>query len=461
MTRALPGTIVAFAAMTIPELSVGAGDLGEGRPSDDLPEPKRAAPPLQAASSVLADQPAALAGVRYASLLRYEPSRRGGTVEVAARVAALPSVNPAPISAVLAEPMSPQSTTAASAAPSMPQVAAPAPAFATALPVRAAMGAADLAVLDASALALVTVPVAPVTLAAIPLPPGAGGDVGTGDPGGAARDLPMVDADDPETALVPVADRPALTAAPGRAAGSFTALLPPEEAAALQRPATSMPSVSATGLGAAAVPAITSADDDVAPAPAPASVAPASRPAPQPAQRVAPAPTAVRAAPSATPAAARVAPASAAIPAPAPAASLAPLPQAKPPVPGLGAKGDFALDIKAQLLTRVDGKASGTVDFQQTATGLAVRLGSIVDLLSDHYDPAQIARIRASSASNLYLPLAELQAQGIPISYDPVYDEFNVGQTDTRPKAARKVHMDQISAPERGQGSAAMSQIRR
>jgi hypothetical protein len=456
MTRALPGTIVAFAAMTIPELSVGAGDLGEGRPSDDLPEPKRAAAPRQAASSVLADQPAALAGVRYASLLRYEPSRRGGALEVAASVAALPSSNLAPIAPVLAEPLSPPTTAATApatvAAPSMPQVAAPAPAaaFATALPVRMAMGDAELAVLDTPALALVTVPIAPVALAAIPLPDGAGGDVGTGEPGGAARDLPMVDGADPETALAPGADRPALAGGPGRAAGSFTALLPPEEEAALLRPSTSVPSVSAAGLGVAAVPAITAAGDDVTPAPIPA--APVSRPAPQPAQRLAPAPTAVRAAPFAQPAAAS---------APAPAASLASLPQAKPPVPGLGAKGDFALDIKAQLLTRVDGKSVGTVDFQQTATGLAVRLGSIVELLGDHYDPAQIARIRASSASNLYLPLAELQAQGIPISYDPVYDEFNVGQTDTRPKAARKVHMDQISAPERGAGSTGMSQIRR
>ena len=54
-----------------------------------------------------------------------------------------------------------------------------------------------------------------------------------------------------------------------------------------------------------------------------------------------------------------------------------------------------------------------------------------------------------------------LQAQGVPISYDPVYDEFNVGLTDTRPKAARKVHMDQISAPERGIGATGMDQVRR
>ena len=51
-------------------------------------------------------------------------------------------------------------------------------------------------------------------------------------------------------------------------------------------------------------------------------------------------------------------------------------------------------------------------------------------------------------------------AQGIPISYDPVYDEFNVGLTDTRPKAARKVHIDQISAPERGLGATGIPQAR-
>ncbi len=49
-------------------------------------------------------------------------------------------------------------------------------------------------------------------------------------------------------------------------------------------------------------------------------------------------------------------------------------------------------------------------------------------------DNAQIARIRASAASDLYLSLAQLQARGIPISYDPVYDEFNVGTVDNAPQ---------------------------
>lgn len=147
----------------------------------------------------------------------------------------------------------------------------------------------------------------------------------------------------------------------------------------------------------------------------------------------------------------------------APAPALAPLPRAKllVPVPGMGRKDALRVDVKSQLLTRIDGKSAGTIDFRQTDTGLQVRLGSIVDLLGDRYDAAQIARIRASSASNAYLSLAQLQAQGIPISYDPVYDEFNVGSVDTRPKARLKVHMDQISTPERGQGSTAMEQVRR
>lgn len=140
-----------------------------------------------------------------------------------------------------------------------------------------------------------------------------------------------------------------------------------------------------------------------------------------------------------------------------------PLPQTKPQqaAPGARQPGAYQIDVKSQLTTRVDGKMAGKVDFRQTSAGLQVRLGSIVELLGDRYDPAQIARIRASSAGDLYLPLAQLQAQGIPISYDPVYDEFNVGLVDTRPKAARKVHMDQISAPERGLGSTGIDQVRR
>jgi hypothetical protein len=123
------------------------------------------------------------------------------------------------------------------------------------------------------------------------------------------------------------------------------------------------------------------------------------------------------------------------------------MPRPKPvaAVPAAAAKpGALQIDVKSQLLTRIDGKTAGKVDFRQTSSGLQVRLGSIVELLGDRFDPAMIARIRSSSSRDVYLPLAQLQAQGIPISYDPVYDEFNVGKVDARPKAGDKVHIDQI-----------------
>ena len=120
-----------------------------------------------------------------------------------------------------------------------------------------------------------------------------------------------------------------------------------------------------------------------------------------------------------------------------------------------------APDFKAQLLTRIDGKTAGMVEFRQTAAGLTVRLGSVAEVLADRIAPAELDRIRNSAAGNAWISLAELQASGVPISYDPVYDEFNIGNTDTRPKAGRKVHMDQISVPERGASAAVIPQARR
>ncbi|WP_197426325.1 hypothetical protein, partial [Erythrobacter sp. CCH5-A1] len=197
-----------------------------------------------------------------------------------------------------------------------------------------------------------------------------------------------------------------------------------------------------------------------------ASAAPAAPPrtasraitAPAPPKAAAAAPGAR--APFAVPAAAKPAP----VPAPAPVAAAVAVPRqpaATSAPASAGAQRIADLDFRSRLLTRVDGRAKGQVDFQQTPAGLKVRLGSVAEVLADRIAPADLARIRNSSSGNAWLSLAELQAQGIPISYDPVYDEFNIGRDDTRPKAARKVHMDQISAPERSAGAATMDQIRR
>ncbi|WP_143736709.1 hypothetical protein [Erythrobacter dokdonensis] len=136
-----------------------------------------------------------------------------------------------------------------------------------------------------------------------------------------------------------------------------------------------------------------------------------------------------------------------------------PLQQVVPP--GAGVESAYMIDVTSQLLTRIDGKAAGKIDFRQTTSGLEVRIGSLAEMLGDRFDAATRERMTSSAASNVYLSLAQLQAQGIPISYDPVYDEFNIGMLDTRPKAARKVHMDQISTPERGPGSAFVGQVPR
>jgi hypothetical protein len=187
-----------------------------------------------------------------------------------------------------------------------------------------------------------------------------------------------------------------------------------------------------------------------APVPVPAAAA-AARPAPKPAP--------LTAAPLAAPAAR--APLAAPTPLPAAVAAVVPKPARAFTAPASAPTSIAAPAFSARLLTRIDGRARGEVDFQQTPAGLKVRLGSVAEVLADRLPAGELARIRGSAAGNAWLSLAELQAQGIPISYDPVYDEFNIGREDTRPRAARKVHIDQISAPERAAGAATMDQIRR
>ena len=144
--------------------------------------------------------------------------------------------------------------------------------------------------------------------------------------------------------------------------------------------------------------------------------------------------------------------------------AMAPVPAVRSPAPSASSPGSemaAAPVDAAQMIARIDGKVAGKIDFQQTATGLSVRLGSIVEVLHADYTSEERARIAGSAASQSFLPLAELQAQGIPIRYDPVYDEFVLGPNDTRPTAAHKVHIDQISTPLRGATSRVAGEIKR
>lgn len=453
--RAVSGGVVVAAALAVPEFSVGAGDLTDAsRGLEPLePTPARGLSPARHVSGA---GEGALAGVRYGSLLKVSDTIR--PMPAAPLIASSGVVlrdKPAPSAAdplplVMAADIPEQ-------APE-PEVGAFAPAASPSLLPGA--GRETLTVV-ADTVRQDTVPFA---LADVEMPPSA----------------TMVPAVVPAQGAVSAQERAAAAPVPesalGTATGSFSALLPESDRGALATPGASTgapagtPGRSPVPALVAVAPVVSATPTDVAPVPPvsrpPLPASPVSKPkvASAPVASLASVPVRQRAAARAE---ARAVPApSAAVsrPAPEPVAAIAaiPRPATARPATSLGAGiSAYQFDVKSQLITRVDGKAAGAVDFQQTAAGLKVRLGSIIDVLDDRFEPGQLARLRASSASNTWLSLAELQANGIPISYDPVYDEFNVGQTDTRPKAARKVHIDQITTPERGISSTGMGQIRR
>lgn len=458
-TRALPGSVAVVAALTIPEFSVGAGDLTGPRGLDKpLDPPSKAGQGQGKRVPDAAKQP--LAGVRYGAL--FEVSAANTLSADQSRIADLAPAAISSDGATLAVSPSVEAA-AAFAAVLPPSVAGLNPRQAgTGRTAPSTVGALD----DAATYAASVLE----DFAASPALQGEAGLAG-GIPAIARTTLASPDALDTvaayaASALEKFAATPSsavpLTNALGIvdddrriAALSSDLTLPVPQPVGSEAPIAEIAAPFASAVPQA-VPA--GLAQPIAPPQVPALAAqPAAASAPVLAAQPAAAAPALSAPPRITQSSA------ASQPAAPQAAALAPLPKpaiAAPP-PGLGKTGPLAFEITSQLLTRVDGKAAGTVDFQQTTTGLAVRLGSIVDVLGDRYDPGEIARIKASAASNLYIPLAELQAQGIPISYDPVYDEFNVGQSDTRPKAARKVHMDQITTPERGLGTAVIDQVRR
>jgi hypothetical protein len=437
LTRLLPGSVAVVAAFTMPEFSVGAGDLVERGGFDDPPEPafrQSRAKGLVPTGIGQAPVKPQLAGVRYAAVLDLDLDEPA-SLALAPIMADLPVSNrPEPetgtfaaISAPVAEavppafvplPPAPAITPLEAEAGDRAELMVPAsmpvsPAAAAAAVVAAVPVAAPLAV----PAAMPPVEIAPLLpqaeIAGVAVPP--------------VAVTPLAPSASPAAADMALVVAPLPAARQAIPAARIVAPQPPGPTAAATATLVSRPPVAIASAGpimttAAAVAPVmrtpVSATADVIKPVAATPVWPtASAPAPEPAKAAA-----------------------IAVPRPATPALAAPPAGSKPAMP----------EIASRLITRVDGKTAGAVDFQQTAGGLKVRLGSVVEVLADRYDPAQLARIRNSEAGNRYLSLAELQAQGVPISYDPIYDEFNVGLTDTRPKAAGKVHIDQISTPYRG-----------
>ena len=119
------------------------------------------------------------------------------------------------------------------------------------------------------------------------------------------------------------------------------------------------------------------------------------------------------------------------------------------------------LVTRSRLDARINGVVTGSVDFQQRDGTIAIRLGSVVDLLRDRYSATELDQFAGAGALGAFVTLADLQAAGIPISYDPVYDEVGFGiDYDDAPQAG-KVQMEQIGSPMVGSDRALIDQIPR
>ncbi|MEM1053372.1 MAG: hypothetical protein AAGI28_14885 [Pseudomonadota bacterium] len=100
---------------------------------------------------------------------------------------------------------------------------------------------------------------------------------------------------------------------------------------------------------------------------------------------------------------------------------------------------------KTKLDARVNGVLTGSVDFQQLDGTIAIRLRSIANMMREQFSKTEFARIASGNAIDTFVPLAQLQAAGIPVSYNPAYDEIEFGIDYEDAPNAKKVHVDQIS----------------
>lgn len=82
---------------------------------------------------------------------------------------------------------------------------------------------------------------------------------------------------------------------------------------------------------------------------------------------------------------------------------------------------------KVALAVIANGRYVGEAEFADNDQVVSVKLGSLLEIVSDRFEPDEYARLSASSAAQEFIPVDTLAAAGLPISYDPVYDEFNLG----------------------------------
>lgn len=138
------------------------------------------------------------------------------------------------------------------------------------------------------------------------------------------------------------------------------------------------------------------------------------------------------------------------------------IPVGAPPVEVSGAAAAQAMLVpKTRLDARVNGVLTGSVDFQQRDGTIAIRLRSVANMMREQFSKTEFASITQGAAIDSFVTLAQLQAAGIPVSYNPAYDEVEFGIDYQDAPNAKKVQVDQISVPTLGSELTAIEQIPR
>lgn len=112
-----------------------------------------------------------------------------------------------------------------------------------------------------------------------------------------------------------------------------------------------------------------------------------------------------------------------------------------------------------RLVARINGSAAGSVELIDTDGTIKVKLGSILDLVSSALPREKYDRLSASEATETFVSLEVLKARGLAISYDPVYDELNLGNGSSPHGDPLKSHIDQIAPLGSGPSRTMMEQI--
>ncbi|WP_432768858.1 MAG: hypothetical protein HEQ22_16075 [Sphingopyxis sp.] len=84
-------------------------------------------------------------------------------------------------------------------------------------------------------------------------------------------------------------------------------------------------------------------------------------------------------------------------------------------------------EAPTQLSLVVDGRRLGDVAIRMVdTTTVEVQLAGLLDLLAPRFDAQEFAALRGAPAAGGYVSLAQLDAAGIDLDYDPVYDELTL-----------------------------------